>query len=36
MSASYQLDMRGPYDELKDVKQTRLLDLEAEYDRLPD
>ena len=36
MDADYVIDMRQPYDELKDVKQTRLQDLEAEYDRLPD
>jgi hypothetical protein len=36
MSNNYQIDMRKPYDELKDTKQNRLLDLEAEYDRLPD
>ena len=35
MAASYQIDMRQPYDELKNVKQSRLQKLEAEYDRLP-
>ena len=36
MEAKYQLDMRGPYSELVNSKQSRLLGLENEYNSLPD
>ncbi len=36
MEAEYQLDMRGPYSELVNSKQSRLLGLENEYNNLPD